>query len=909
MTPERWQKVEAVFEAAAACDTAERSALLDEMCGGDPALRREVEGLLAHQQPTGNLISTLFRDAAHLLPRAASGASGEEARFIPGTVLAERYRVVAPLGRGGMGEVYRADDLRLGQAVALKFLPERLSKDGAMLERFRREVRTARRVSHPNVCRVFDIGEASGQQFLSMEYIDGEDLSSLLRRIGRLPEDKANEIARQLCAGLAAAHEEGVLHRDLKPANVMLDGRGRARITDFGLAGLAGEFTGDEIRSGTPAYMSPEQLAGEGVSVRSDIYSLGLLLYEVYTGKRAYPDGAPEEVLRRRETSAPASMTSVAKDVDPLVERVIGRCLERDPGRRPATATQVAAALPGGDPLAAAVAAGETPSPEMVAAAGEKTGLRPLVAAACLAAIFACLVGLAFLGRRVTLIERIPFETSPEILAGKGRETIAQLGYPGRPFDRAYGLNYDYDFLEYIRKDESPDRWRQLEHGRGGAVNFWYRESPGHLQLSKPPTGVRNWSASDSDPPPSLPGMSGVKLDTLGRLREFYARPPEVRGATSGGASAPDWGRLFRLADLDPSRFAPAEALWNPETAFDARAAWTGTAAEMPDIPLRVEAAAYEGRPVFFKLVAPWTKQGRAEQAPHAFTAIFIFGLFFGAALLAWRNYRRGKGDRQSALRLALLFFVANMLYWLLTARHVPTGEEIGLLGAGVSSALFWSAMVWALYLALEPYVRRRWPTSLITWSRVLAGKFKDPLVGRDLLIGVLIGSSLAVLDKLPHLAMSQPAADVGLDTLLGARFVAGDFLNSTSGAVIAPLAITFLLTMLRALLRRDWLAAAVAVSILGLPVFLSAPPVAAAVNVLFISLVVLTFIRFGLLALASGSFIFFWLETLPFTTNLSAWYAAPSLFAIILVTALAGSAFYTSLGGQRVFTGKLLED
>src|SRR5262249_7676978 len=144
-------------------------------------------------------------------------------------------------GRGGMGEVYRADDLKLGHPVALKFLPATLAADAGLLERFHAEVRNARQVSHPNVCRVYDIGEVvsadgASQHFLSMEYIDGEDLASLLRRIGRLRGDKTIEIARQLCAGLAAAHERGLLHRDLKPANIMIDGRGRSRITDFGLA-------------------------------------------------------------------------------------------------------------------------------------------------------------------------------------------------------------------------------------------------------------------------------------------------------------------------------------------------------------------------------------------------------------------------------------------------------------------------------------------------------------------------------------------------------------------------------------------------------------------------------------------------------------------------------------------------
>ena len=182
--------------------------------------------------------------------------TGDESRFLPGALLAARYRIVALLGRGGMGEVYRADDLTLSQQVALKFLPEAVAGNPDALARFRNEVRVARQVSHPNVCRMYDVGEVEGHVFLSMEYVDGEDLGSLLRRIGRLPADKALEIARRLCAGLAAAHEKGVLHRDLKPANVMLDGRGQVLLTDFGLAGLAGRIEGAEVRNGTPAYMA-----------------------------------------------------------------------------------------------------------------------------------------------------------------------------------------------------------------------------------------------------------------------------------------------------------------------------------------------------------------------------------------------------------------------------------------------------------------------------------------------------------------------------------------------------------------------------------------------------------------------------------------------------------------------------
>jgi serine/threonine-protein kinase len=316
------------------------------------------------------------------------------------------------LGKGGMGEVYRADDLSLEQPVALKFLPEAVAHNPEALARFRNEVRIARQVSHPNVCRMYDLAEADGCCFLSMEYVDGEDLGSLLRRIGRLPSDKALEIARKLCAGLAAAHEKGVLHRDLKPANVMLDGRGQVLLTDFGLAGLAGQIEGAEVRNGTPAYMAPEQLSGQEVTARSDIYSLGMVLYEIFTGKLPFESNTLAGLMRAQRESQPASPSTLVRDLDPMVERVILRCLQPKPASRPASALAVAAALPGGDPLAEALAAGETPSPEMVAAAGEGEGLSPAVAVSLLLAVLAGIAVFAVLTLRSSALEGLRPEYS-----------------------------------------------------------------------------------------------------------------------------------------------------------------------------------------------------------------------------------------------------------------------------------------------------------------------------------------------------------------------------------------------------------------------------------------------------------------------------------------------------------------
>ncbi len=356
MTPERWRQVEALYQAVQGVAGPAQQAMLEQ---ADPEVCREVRSLLAQN---GSLLDRPALDAwTETIPLEAApdaqlehrSSSLEEGRFAAGTVLAKRYRVIRLLGQGGMGEVYHANDLKLNQPVALKFIFQPIARNEPLLARFHAEVRIARRVSHPNVCRVYDIGEVDGSAFISMEYVDGEDLSSLLRRIGRLPHDKAIEIARKLCAGLAAAHAKGVLHRDLKPANIMIDGRGQVLIMDFGLAALTDQVAGTELRSGTPAYMAPEQLAGREVSERSDIYALGLVLYEIFTGHRAF---------KTADRSAVPSTSSIVGDVDPLVERAIARCLEPDPAARPQSALALARMLPGGDPLAEALAAGEMPS-------------------------------------------------------------------------------------------------------------------------------------------------------------------------------------------------------------------------------------------------------------------------------------------------------------------------------------------------------------------------------------------------------------------------------------------------------------------------------------------------------------------------------------------------------------------
>ena len=241
--------------------------------------------------------------------------------------LSKRYRIVSLVGQGTMGEVYRADDLKLGHPVAIKILPPEFASDPKRLEFFHNEVRLSRQISHPNVCRVYDIGEFEDLHFLTMEYVDGEDLKSLLRRIGKLPSDKGAEIAQQICAGLAAAHDLNVVHRDLKPANIMIDGQGRARITDFGLARTMTDPVVIEV-AGKPIYMAPEQLSQGITNIQTDVFSLGLVLQELLTGKTVFPANSMARAAtyaRRSDQTEPVQFDkrhqSTRGDRDSIVPR------------------------------------------------------------------------------------------------------------------------------------------------------------------------------------------------------------------------------------------------------------------------------------------------------------------------------------------------------------------------------------------------------------------------------------------------------------------------------------------------------------------------------------------------------------------------------------------------------------
>ena len=779
-----------------------------------------------------------------------------------------------------MGEVYRADDLRLEQPVALKFLPESLEMDPARLARFHGEVRTARQVSHPNVCRVYDIGVADGRHFLSMEYVDGEDLASLLRRIGRLPSDKGVEVARQLCAGLAAAHERGVLHRDLKPANVMIDGAGRVRLTDFGIAGAAS--TGADVRAGTPGYMAPEQLAGREVSVKSDLFALGLVLYEVFTGKRAFDAPTVGELVKQHERGAPPTPTTTVPDLDPAIERTIMRCLEGDAALRPPSALAVAAGLPGASPLEAALAAGETPSPEMVAAAGTTGALARNRAVALALGCSIALLALSMLGDRTTLLGRTPPFKPTAVLADRAEQVVRTLGYPAG-IDATFGFSEEQDYLRHIADtDRSIDRWDRLSSDMPPAITFWYRSGPRELI---------SWRSVNEqlfdDPPALVSDMVRLRLNAAGRLVYFDAVPRQV---PDGGkrASETDWGLLFREAGLDQTTFTATPESWTPLHYADAHAAWTGTIGPRAE-PVRVEAASHLGRPVYFAIVGPWSRPARQQPPPGSdrwlgyVSLLLLSGCLIAAALMARHNLKAGRGDRNGAIRLAAFLFAIQTIEFLLGAHHRPhLGIEWTQFARGASISFFSAGMIWLLYLALEPVARRLWPNLLIAWSRMLTGRLRDPMLGRDLLIGMMAGLAVVLLFRLQYflpalVGRPPPTLDSPrLDALVSLRHAVSGVLTQVDDAVLTALVVLMLLVGARLALGRIWLAVAASTAILSLlflsgyssiDFFVVAGALAGAGLLMFVLL------RFGLLAEAVMVFSLNLSVSYPFTLTSGAWY------------------------------------
>ena len=812
-----------------------------------------------------------------------------------------------------MGEVYRADDLELSQAVALKLLPASLSQDALALNRLRGEVRLARQISHPNVCRVFDLAHFEDQYFLIMEYIDGEDLSRVLCRMGRPSKEKARQIARQICLGLSAVHDHGILHRDLKPANIMIDGRGRVRVTDFGLAQPVSDSAGQES-AGTPAYMAPEQLEGKGASIASDVYALGSVLYELLTGVPAIPATRLAEIREiYRKGAAIFPPSHLAPDIEPQVDAVVLKCLATESAKRPSSAVEVAKAFPGGDALGEALAAGETPSPALVAASGGKGTLPARVAWSLLAGVLILVGGCITAERYSTVLGVAGYPKSPDVLSDRARSIIKSAGYTDAAVDSAFGIYANGGYLSFLARREDSRMWRHhLAESEPGAARFWYRQSNTRLQPSN-----RSAVVTKEDPP-HQPGMVDVLLDSRGNLRDFRANPDFYETEPSAPRTT-DWSPLLAAAEINVNELKPADPHRVPPMAFDLRTAWDGSRLGSP---IHVDAAAFHGKPVFFEVTGEWSGPAPSSNDWIATVGdtgfiVLAISLWILGALLARRHLKLGRGDRAGATRVCLYFFISAVLSGLLQAHLSSSISQIWAVGsAGVADAMFITSFLWLFYMSLEPYSRKYFPEMLISWSRVLQGKFNDPLVGRDALIGVLGGCAVGLLVHLAYvLPLLIPVPKITPLTIfphaISTPFEsAGYLLGLQVNAMLSALGLTFTLVCGWLWFRNKALAISLAYLV---GVVLGAPgenywvTIPLRIIVQVISIFVL--IRFGVLAFGIASFVANVVIEYPLTWDLSCWYAGRSLLAFAVIIAFAAYGFYRALGSQPVMAGLLAEE
>lgn len=455
--------------------------------------------------------------------------------------------------------------------------------------------------------------------------------------------------------------------------------------------------------------------------------------------------------------------------------------------------------------------------------------------------------------------------------------------------------------------DSSPERWKGLSKGRPAAIYFWYRQSPDYLVASS------LGKVTPFDPPLELPGMVSVSLDTSGRMIGFYAVP----GSVPEKEQAPNWEALFEKAGLAISHFSPIPPYGSLAIASDARAAWEGCFPEQPDLPIHIEAASNHGLPVLFR-ISGWGSAGHRAYKPSEgrasfrqgaeSRAFFTFGLTIfivavaGGVILTRKNIWLGRGDRRGATRLGLYIFAVHMLAFIFQTHHVATVGELDLLYAAMAWAVFYAVILWVLYVALEPYVRRRWPYRIISWNRLLTGRLLDHLVGKDILIGASIGTAFTTLASFSYLAVKSMGIrpdkppSVILDSLMGTRAMIGQFLGMQEECVTDQLYVLFALFLLSSLLRKEWracVAAWILFTFAGAVLFGVQHPLNWVVVPMVIAGYLMVLARFGLFATIVFQFYNFMLLNFPLTSNFKNWYAGTTVFTLLVTVGFILFAFF----------------
>ena len=708
-----------------------------------------------------------------------------------------------------------------------------------------------------------------------------------------MSNEKGLQIARQLCMGLEAAHQQGVLHRDLKPANVMVDGQGNVRIADFGLATVAKGDDEPGSLVGTPAYMAPEQLRSGHTSVRSDLYSLGAILFEVFTGKRS----ANHSESAGLNASSSDENSSFPSDIDPRIRDVVYKCLRESPENRPDSAAEVHRLLPATDPIQAALEAGQTPSPTDVASAGGSGVLKPWQAVLLFAAAVVGLWSLMLLDRETPKAFAEPpirLQVQAEsILQAAGLETL-----PGR--FTAHGYRYDQDLIDSPVDDRSP-------------IEYWYRTSPESLI----PHATTNFGRSQSrvrtlhNPPPLRSGMVSLRLSADGeRLRELMCVPDlELPDRENDRLEIPaaTWEQLFRLAGHRFSDFDTAKPKW-PLPFSGQPYAWTKSQDEKELV--RVEAASDGVKVVYFQVIWPqgpgettrqWTVDRGDGQSTWGWQAMayrrmpgetantwfFAGTLWYGilsvAFFLAIRNIRRGNCNIRGSVILAIVALITSLIRTALEADYVNDFRNLPLLlDHALNIALINAIGIGVMYAALEPLMRSALPHTMISWSRTLSGQF-DAMVARDMAIGLVLGIWILCI---PFYLEPVPAPGFSWIALMGSRQAIAQIVGAVGWTLtICMLSMTFVL-ILRLTVRKLWIAC---IALFGIWIWMAMqmnmqPVIMMSILIVFFILLM----RFGLVACMAYEFGIYIVSRLPLTHDCIATIRIPGLRQLEIPVSLA---------------------
>ena len=857
------------------------------------------------KEPHAAAKSSASTPVSHSRASLWSGGAGD---LVVGQVLGGRFLILGRLGGGGMGEVFEAHDQELGLTVALKFLKGDTAVDSAVAQRFRGEVRLARSISHPNVCRTFDIGEIDSRRYISLEYVAGADLGTVLRWTGGLRKKGIVRLAREICAGLAAVHEAGIVHGDLKPANVLLDRSGRVKLTDFGLARVAAGPAGQ--LGGTPAYMAPELFdRNMEPDARSDIYALGVMLYELVAGRLPLVGKNLDEFARLHREETPVPPGRHVAEMDSGLQEVILRCLAKDPKDRFQDVASLQLALTAveqGAPLAALL-----PERNWVNTEPRSRLIRSLVASA--AAVLVATILLVLPSPARSLWSRLPLNISKEAAGERGRALLADLGYRESTKTRWLKLKTEGEIVRRGFAALGREAWPRLQGEAARGIGFSLKtgrprdENADHAEDDEEAA----WPfapALAKDSSLSAPGDAVLRFDGHGRLVAFEAWPVEEQAPVDfserlAGAANLKWAD-YEVSEENPRREIEIEGgrivrlsyvPRNPSPDFEERIEIDSFQPSAPSDTQAGRLLRFE-RTLSFgegKLPADLVEMRKTTPYIAALSTLAVaYGLMLVAAFIVLAMRR--------AVNWAGSLALGMLLAGLMTAAGAVTDAIINPLDFGfrlllgfaalLFSAVFVGFFFFGILAATEGALSLWWPFALEGWNRLRSHGVRDVQVMAESVFGMgysaagvlcvaLWGAVRNAVGWPPVITDGHHLAEVSVASAVPSRMVVLFCVG-----VLLIFAMAGGAAVLRRVTRRSWFGAVLLwILIVAFSSILSSSWIDLVEHGIAAAFLVLALYRLGVIGAASALFFYLLVRGVPIGIDSAAPFPASSAVALVL--------------------------